>query len=170
MTPNIRVFSIPHSGTHSTVEFLRANGVDCSALHLTGDNTDDVDGCIVVCPVRKPDNVLESWRKRYTQDGADLSRWKEWEASWEQLATTEGHLFFVDEDLRREKRLLGDFLGVKLKGEFPQENHSDEEVDRDAYPVAIERARDIYQSLVESRNGLSASDEDSQTAVPVVDG
>ena len=138
MKPMIWFFSLKHTGTHFTMEYLRRMGLakarinvvtgviqaDGDYIHLHIEEPNHLplvrytEGPVFVT-MRNPADVYYSWARRYglaeTTESALLKSFDEYQRI---IDTLDPHIFRVDGDIESEVNALAEYLGVDYQYEF----------------------------------------------------
>lgn len=133
-----QIASIQHNGTQFLIKLLKDNDVDVNAIgHLT-DSLDYSNWDNIICPLRHPRDVAESWGKR----GKDYG----WDEIWPRLIGLPAHFFFLD-DRERALARLSKHLGIDLVTDWTPENQSTEPYRWIISESQILAAIEIYERL-----------------------
>lgn len=108
----VKIFSVPHTGTHFVKELLEAHGLQVKAKHVEGYKDDEE---IIILPVRDPEATCKSWSARGRRDGF-IERWEKLN---EISQNPNAHILPIDTDDRDEYlKALSKVLNVELNTDW----------------------------------------------------
>lgn len=126
-TPSdLRLLSVPHTGTRFTRELLLTAGYEPSVnlfqQHFTGENNHWIIyelECPAIISTRKKDEVIKSWERRNRKDPEFNGCWAEMERF---IADNDCYLLRVDDPDHRDSDLkaIEELIGKPLFADFDQ--------------------------------------------------
>ena len=119
----VRVISVPHTGTRSTMKILRDAGLKPTQIHFTGKYItsqiyDRHEPAII--PIRDKGKVGESWAKR-GKSGSEFNLDDYWEEMEQYIDEHDNvYLLHIDDPERRDDDLkaISQLVGMPLSADF----------------------------------------------------
>lgn len=117
----IRLLSVPHSGTRSTMRILEDAGIKPIQVHFSGSRDIRIYGRQepAIIPIRDKEEVRRSWVKR-GKTGAGFNLDESWREMEQYIDENDVYPFRIDDPDQRDKDLqaISELLGVPLTADY----------------------------------------------------